>query len=68
MINSFKTNRSACRRVVKIIRKEMIKCRDSKLRPASVDSVAEQLQEQIAGVIDDLDRQIVNTPDKVLVC
>ena len=44
----------------------MIKCRDSKLRPASVDSVAEQLQEQIAGVIDVLDQQIVNTPDKVL--
>ena len=45
----------------------MIKCRDSKLRPASVESVAEQLQEQIADVIDDLDKQIVNTPDKVLV-
>ena len=51
---------------MRIIRKEMIKCRDSKLRPASVDSVAEQLQEQIAGVIDVLDQQIVNTPDKVL--
>lgn len=50
---------------MKIIRKEMIKCRDSKLRPTSVDFVAEHLQEQITGVIDILDELMVNTPDKV---
>ena len=43
----------------------MIKCRDSKLRPASVESVAEQLQGQITGIIDILEGQIVDTPNKV---
>ena len=43
----------------------MLKCRDSKIRNTSVESVAEHLHEQIATIIDNLDRQIVNTPGKV---
>ncbi|XP_052274325.1 PCNA-interacting partner-like isoform X2 [Dreissena polymorpha] len=56
--------RSACRRVVSILRREMVKCRDSKIRQSSVDSVSEQLHEQIASIIDTLDNQIVDTPGK----
>jgi len=50
---------------VNIVKREMLKCRDSKIRNTSVESVAEHLHEQIATIIDDLDRQIVNTPGKV---
>jgi len=50
---------------VNIVKREMLKCRDSKIRNTSVESVAEHLHEQISTIIDNLDRQIVNTPGKV---
>ncbi|XP_052776621.1 PCNA-interacting partner-like [Mya arenaria] len=56
--------RSACKRTVNIVKREMVKCRDSKIRQSSVESVAELLHEQIAAIIDTLDTQIVDTPGK----
>ncbi|XP_053394104.1 PCNA-interacting partner-like [Mercenaria mercenaria] len=56
--------RSACRRTVNIIKREMLKCRDSKIRNSSVESVADLLHTQITDIIDQLDTQIVVTPDK----
>lgn len=57
--------RSACRRTVNIIAKEMLKCKDSKIRNSSVESVKEHIHTQIASIIDVLDKEIVVTPDKV---
>lgn len=51
--------------MVNIIRREMVKCRDSKIRPASVETVAELLHQQMAVIMDDLDSKVKDTPGKV---
>ncbi|XP_060565444.1 PCNA-interacting partner-like [Ruditapes philippinarum] len=56
--------RSACRRTVNILKREMLKCRDSKIRNSNVESVSQLLHAQIADIIDELDKNIVVTPDK----
>ncbi|KAL4226683.1 hypothetical protein ACF0H5_014663 [Mactra antiquata] len=57
-------SRSACKRTVNIIKREMLKCKDSRIRNTSVEAVSDHLQLQIVNIIDILDKQIIDTPDK----
>lgn len=57
---------SACNRTVNIIKKEMLKCKDSKVRKSSVESVSENLLQQISAIIEDLDKNTLNTPGKTV--
>ncbi|KAL5017084.1 hypothetical protein ScPMuIL_006673 [Solemya velum] len=56
--------RSACRRVLNIIKREMIKCRDSKFKSDSVEAVTDQLQCHVTRIVDECENFYANTPEK----
>ncbi|CAC5377769.1 unnamed protein product [Mytilus coruscus] len=64
VIEEESNTRSACRKVVNIIKKELLKSTDTKLRQSSTETVSERLQEQIKMVIDQTERNKMSSPDK----
>lgn len=56
---------SACRRVLNTIKNMITKCKDNRVRPASVESVTKRLQERIADIIAAEEASSFKSPDKV---
>ncbi|XP_063415743.1 PCNA-interacting partner-like [Mytilus trossulus] len=64
VIEEESNTRSACRKVVNIIKKELLRSTDTKLRQSSIETVSDRLQEQIKLVIDQTERNKMSSPDK----
>ena len=58
-------HRSACRKIVNIIKKELLKAKDAKLRHGNIGTVSDSLQEQITLVINQSEKINMTSPDKV---
>ncbi|XP_033739156.1 PCNA-interacting partner-like [Pecten maximus] len=58
--------RVSCRKVLNIIKKEIIKCRENRLRITNVESVCEKLQKEVVRVINMFDSSVSSSPDKAV--
>ncbi|XP_060062542.1 PCNA-interacting partner-like [Ylistrum balloti] len=58
--------RVSCRKVLNIIKKEIIKCRENRLRITNVESVCEKLQKEVARVISMFESSVSTSPDKAV--
>jgi hypothetical protein len=47
------------------VRREIIKCQDSRLRAASVEDVEKAFQTEVADLITDMETSATPSPDKV---
>ncbi|XP_067677440.1 PCNA-interacting partner-like isoform X2 [Haliotis asinina] len=56
--------RSACRRILNIVKNRLIKCKLLKLRKEDVEGVTEQLYECISQIVGDLETRTAHTPNK----
>ncbi|OWF40206.1 PCNA-interacting partner-like [Mizuhopecten yessoensis] len=58
--------RVSCRKVLNIIKKEIIKCRENRLRISNVESVCEKLQKEVVRVINMFESSVSSSPDKAV--
>lgn len=56
--------RVSCRKVLNIIKKEIIKCRENRLRISNVESVCDKLQKEVVRVISMFESSVCSSPDK----
>ncbi|KAK3584954.1 hypothetical protein CHS0354_009639 [Potamilus streckersoni] len=57
-------SQSACQRIINIIRRVIIKCKDNTLRPDSINRVAEGLQHCANSYLADIEMQIKTSPNR----
>ncbi|XP_064604342.1 uncharacterized protein LOC135469709 [Liolophura sinensis] len=56
--------RSACRRVVNVLKNAFLRNKENRLRSSSIESCAERIQQALAEIIAQIDQASLLTPDK----